>query len=75
MATSAKIKRNSSHDHSMIGVRVLDDAHMTWVATEVESDHALRAPFDAGGAARCGREDRIPRKRSTAGTRRPGCGS
>jgi hypothetical protein len=29
-------------------VRVLDDAHMTCVAAEVESEHALRAWFDAG---------------------------
>ena len=27
---------------------MLDDAHMTWVAAEVESEHALGAWFDAG---------------------------
>ena len=56
----SKINRNSSHDLAVIGVRLLDDAHMTWVAAEFESEHALRAWFDAG-AARCGRVDRIPR--------------
>ena len=48
MATSAKINRNTRHDLAVIGVRFLDDAHMTWVAAEVESEHALRAWFDAG---------------------------
>jgi hypothetical protein len=47
MATSAKINRNTSHDLAVIGVRLLDDACMTWVAAEVESEHALRAWFDA----------------------------
>jgi EAL domain-containing protein (putative c-di-GMP-specific phosphodiesterase class I) len=37
---------------AVIGVRLLDDAHMTWVAAEVESEQALRAWFDA--AARQG---------------------
>jgi hypothetical protein len=36
----------------VIAVRALDDAHMTWVAAEVESDHALRAWFDAGAPQR-----------------------
>jgi hypothetical protein len=49
MATSAKINRNTSHDLAVIGVRLLDDAHMSWVAAEVESEHALRAWFQAGG--------------------------
>ena len=31
----------------MIGVRLLDDAHMTWIAAEVESEHALRAWIEA----------------------------
>ena len=38
---------DSSRDPGAIAVRVLDDAHMTWVAAEVESEHALRAWFDA----------------------------
>jgi hypothetical protein len=37
----SKINRNSSHDLAVIGVRLLDDAHMTWVAAEFESEHAL----------------------------------
>jgi hypothetical protein len=38
--TSAKINRNTSHDLAVIAVRLLDDAHMTWVAAWVESEHA-----------------------------------
>ena len=34
--------------------RVLDDAHMTWVAAEVESEHALRAWCDAGAQQAAG---------------------
>jgi hypothetical protein len=45
MATSARINRNASHDLAVIGVRLLDDAHMTWVAAELESENALRAWF------------------------------
>jgi hypothetical protein len=48
MAISAKINRNTSHDLVVIGIRLLDDAHMTWVAAAVESEHALRARFDDG---------------------------
>ena len=36
----------------MIGVRALDDAHMTWIAAEVESGHALRAWFKAARPSR-----------------------
>jgi hypothetical protein len=43
MATSPKINRNTSHDLAAIGVRLLDEAHMTWVAAEVESEQALHA--------------------------------
>ena len=43
MAIPARINRNTSRDLAVIAVRVLDDAHMTWVAAEVESEHALRA--------------------------------
>jgi hypothetical protein len=46
MAT--KINRNTSYDLAVIGVRLLDDAHMTWVAAEVDSEHALRAWFNVG---------------------------
>ena len=48
MPTSARINRNASRDLAVIAVRVLDDAHMTWVAAEVDSDQALHAWFDAG---------------------------
>jgi hypothetical protein len=47
MAIPTRINRNTSHDLSVIAVRVLDDAHMSWVAAEVESEHALHAYFDA----------------------------
>jgi hypothetical protein len=47
MAIPARINRNIRHDLAVIAVRVLDDAHMTWVAAEVASEHALRAWFDA----------------------------
>jgi hypothetical protein len=48
MGTPSRINRNTSRDLTVIAVRVLDDAHMTWVAAEVESEHALRAWFDTG---------------------------
>jgi hypothetical protein len=38
----------------VIGVRLVDDAHMTWGAAEVESEHALRAWFDATSPERAG---------------------
>jgi hypothetical protein len=49
MATSAKKQNNreTSRDLGVIGVRLLDDAHMTWIAAEVESEHALRAWIEA----------------------------
>jgi hypothetical protein len=47
MAIPARTNRNTSRDLAVIAVRVLDDAHMNWVAAEVESEHALRAWFDA----------------------------
>ena len=46
MARSVKTDRNRSRDLAVIGVRLLDDAHMTWMAAEVESEHALRAWFN-----------------------------
>ena len=46
MAISAKRNRSTSRALAVIGVRVLDDAHMTWVAAEVESEQALRAWFE-----------------------------
>ena len=46
MARSAKINSNTGHDLAVIGVRLLDDAHMTWVAAEAASGEALRAWFE-----------------------------
>lgn len=43
MPSPAKINRKSSRSLAAIGVRLLDDAHMTWLAAEIESEHALRA--------------------------------
>jgi hypothetical protein len=54
MAIATRINRITSRDQAVIGVRPLDDAHMTWVAAEVESEHALRAWFDTGGWQRVG---------------------
>jgi hypothetical protein len=54
MAISTKINRNTSRDMAVIGVRLLDDAHMTWVAAEIVSEHALRAWFDAAAPQREG---------------------
>jgi hypothetical protein len=48
MALPARTNRNTSGALGVIAVRVLDDAHMTWVAAEVDSEHALRARSDAG---------------------------
>jgi hypothetical protein len=53
MATSAKKNnRETSGDLGVIGVRLVDDAHMTWIAAEVESEHALRAWIEAVGSHR-----------------------
>jgi hypothetical protein len=53
MATSAKkANRKTSRDLGVIGARVLDDAYMTWVASEVESERALRAWFEAAASQR-----------------------
>jgi hypothetical protein len=49
MAVSARIELNTSRDLAAIAVRVLDDAHMTWVAAEVDSERALHAWCDASG--------------------------
>jgi hypothetical protein len=46
MAISAKLNPTTSRELAVMGVRALDDAHMTWVAAEVESEHAMRAWFD-----------------------------
>jgi hypothetical protein len=54
MATTTRIDGNTTRDLAVIGVRLLDDAHMTWVAAEVESEHALRAWFDAAAPQSAG---------------------
>jgi hypothetical protein len=54
MTIPTRINRNTSRDLAVIAVRVLDDAHMTWVAAEVESEYALRAWFDAGAPQTAG---------------------
>ena len=54
MATSANINRNTSHDLAVIAVRLLDDAHMTWIATELESEHALVTWFEAAAPISAG---------------------
>ncbi|HEY2201831.1 MAG TPA: hypothetical protein VGH56_08080 [Solirubrobacteraceae bacterium] len=38
-----RVNRNTSNELAVIGVRLLDDAHMTWVVAESEAGHALRA--------------------------------
>lgn len=47
MAIPPRDETNTSRALAVIAVRVLDDAYMTWVAAEVESEHALRAWLDA----------------------------
>lgn len=47
MTRSTKISRGPSRALAAIGVRALEDAHMTWIAAEVESGHALHAWFKA----------------------------
>jgi hypothetical protein len=54
MAFPARINRNTSRALAVIAIRVLDDAHMTWVAAEVKSEHALRSWFGAGAGQRAG---------------------
>jgi hypothetical protein len=45
MTHSARITDNTSRALAVIGVRALEDAHMTWIATEIESEDALHAWF------------------------------
>ncbi len=48
------IPTRTVRDRGVIAVRVLDDAHLTWVAAEIESEHTLRAWFDADARQRAG---------------------
>jgi hypothetical protein len=52
MEIPARINRDSRHDLAVIAVRLLDDAYLTWVAAEVESEHALRAWFKGDASHR-----------------------
>ncbi|HXO07387.1 MAG TPA: hypothetical protein VN880_05120 [Solirubrobacteraceae bacterium] len=54
MRIPARIDPNTSRALTVIAARVVDDAHLTWVAAEVESEQALRAWFDAGAPQRAG---------------------
>jgi hypothetical protein len=54
MRIPARIDRSTSRAPTVIAARVVDDAHLTWVAAEVESEQALRAWFDAGLRQRAG---------------------
>ena len=49
MAPPMRTNRDASHDLAVIGVRVLDHAHMSWVAAEIESERALHAWFKQPG--------------------------
>ena len=46
------IATRTVRDRGVIAVRVLDDAHLTWVAAEIESEDTLRAWFDADARQR-----------------------
>jgi hypothetical protein len=56
MTIPARIDRNSGRVLALavLPARVLDDAHMTWIAAEVESEYALHAWFHAGVRQRAG---------------------
>jgi hypothetical protein len=54
MATPARTNPNTSRALAAIAVRALDDAQMTWVAAEVDSERALHAWFGAGAPQRAG---------------------
>jgi hypothetical protein len=70
MAIPLSINRNTSRDLAVIAVRVLEDAHMTWVAAEVDSEHALHAWFDAaapqGAGAYLGYRAAVDREEAAA---------
>jgi hypothetical protein len=54
MATPARTNHHTGRDLGVIGTRVLYDAHMTWVAAEIESEHALHACFEAAAPQAAG---------------------
>jgi hypothetical protein len=47
MASPERDNRDTSRALAVIAGRAVDDAHMTWVAAEVQSGYALRAWFQA----------------------------
>jgi hypothetical protein len=47
MTHKTRINRTGSHVPTVIGVRALDDAHMTWIEAEVAAGDALNAWFEA----------------------------
>ena len=47
MAAPTRIFSNTTGEIAGIGIRLLDDAYLNWVAAAVQSEHALRAWFDA----------------------------
>jgi hypothetical protein len=47
MTIPANPERIARQDLAVIGIRVLDDAHMNWIAAEADAEHALRVWFEA----------------------------
>ena len=70
MAIPARSDCNN-RDPTVMAARVVNDAQLTWVAAEVESEHALRAWFGAVAPQRAGAYLAYP-QRSTVRRRRPG---
>jgi hypothetical protein len=60
MAIPTRINHTISRALAGIAERVLDDAHMTWLAAETDPEHALRVVRRERAAA-CGRVPRILR--------------
>jgi hypothetical protein len=54
MALPTRINHNIGRALDVIAERVLDDARMTWLAAEIDSEHALHAWFDASARQRAG---------------------
>ena len=50
VAISGEIKREAPRSLAGFGVRLIDDAHMAWMAAEVESEHALHAWLEGARA-------------------------
>jgi hypothetical protein len=52
MTHSARSTDNTRRALAVIGLRALDDAHMTWIAAEIESEDALHAWFEGAAPQR-----------------------